>query len=73
LSTGILALADEAESVMLVGHGSAFPAGEVPAGEYVAEVTLRNGEPYTLRAVVVQPGRVTTIACDADDCRARAE
>ncbi|MFN7144010.1 MAG: hypothetical protein ACK4YP_09555, partial [Myxococcota bacterium] len=72
-ATGIVALDGKAESVILMGKGGVFPAGEVPVGEYAAEVTLTNGEPYNLRDVTVNPGRVTTLACDARYCREVAE
>lgn len=56
-----------------MARGSVYGAGEVPVGEYAAEVTLTEGDPYTMRVVTVRPGQVTTISCDARYCGERIE
>ena len=63
-------LSDEAAMGLALAQAQAAQyAGEVPVGEYAAEVTLSAGDPYTMRVVTVRPGRVTTLSCDARYCR----
>lgn len=72
---GRVALSGDAKSAVVTGGGQEFTQGEVPPGTYTVVVTFTNDTSVTLRAVVVDPGKTTTIRCSASfsNCKVQRE
>jgi len=55
----------DASGVWLVGRSGRVSVGEVPAGSYEVHATFA-GESVSAGRVMVTPGRVVTLNCNAD-------
>jgi serine/threonine-protein kinase len=63
-ATGTVSVTGRVEAVSLVSSAGRFGPGAVPSGAYAVTYTFAGREPQKLGTVVVEPGRLTTIACD---------
>jgi hypothetical protein len=58
-------LAGDAAKVVLRGAAGSFGEGEVPAGDYTAEVSFADGTTIQVPRVSVKVGGSTTLKCSA--------
>ncbi|MFZ5478826.1 MAG: hypothetical protein ACOZNI_18785, partial [Myxococcota bacterium] len=66
--TGICALEGDAIAVTLTGRAGIFAAGELPIGQYTAEITLSDGNLVTVPDVTINNEKVTRLVCKGRAC-----